>query len=78
MNKAMKSRKLTNEELKKGFGKKKWKNKSRMDSQKSCGSELKKRYRSSFYGLILILLLLQFRVLSYFDWMNLSDGIIKS
>lgn len=52
-------------------------NKSDMDSQKSCGSELKKRYQSSFDGSIIILLL-QFRVLSYFDWMNLSDGIIKS
>jgi len=55
-------------------------NKSRMDSQKSCGSELKKRYRNSFDGslIIILLLLLQFQVLSYFDWMNLSDGIIKS
>jgi len=52
-------------------------NKSCMDSQKSCGSELKKRYRNVFDGSIIILLL-QFRVLSYFDCMNLSDGIIKS
>lgn len=42
------------------------------------GSELKKRYRNSFDGSIIILLLLQLGVLSYFGWVNPSDGIIKS
>lgn len=38
--------------------------------------ETKKKYRSSSDDSII--LLLQFGVLSYFDWVNLSDGIIKS
>lgn len=56
---------------------KKWKNKSHMDSQKLCEYKLKKKkYRSSSDGSII--LLLQFRVLSSFDCIDLSDGIIKS
>lgn len=62
--------------------------KKEMEEQKSygftkilccaCGSKLKKRYLKSFDGLIIILLLRQLGVLSYFGWANPSDGIIKS
>ena len=44
----------------------------------ACGSKLKKRYLKSFDGSIIILLLRQLGVLSYFGWANPSDGIIKS
>ena len=62
--------------------------KKEMEEQKSygftkilccaCGSKLKKRYLKSFDGSIIILLLRQLGVLSYFGWSNPSYGIIKS
>lgn len=55
---------------------KKWKKKSHMDSQKLCEQKLKKKYGSSSNDSII--LLLQFRVLSSFDCIDLSDVIIKS
>lgn len=75
MNKEIKSKK--NEKLKQnGLEKrKKWKNKSNMDSQKLCEQKLKKKYRCSSDDSII--LLLQFRVLNSFDCIDLSDGIIK-
>ena len=43
---------------------------------KTLGIETKKRYRSSPDDSIIVLL--KFEVLSYFDWMNPINGIIKS
>ena len=43
---------------------------------KTLGLETKKRYRSSSDDSIIVLL--KFEVLSYFDWMNPINGIIKS
>lgn len=47
-----------------------------MDSQIIYREKLKKRYQSNFDDSIM--LLLEFEVRSYFDWMNRSNGIIKS
>jgi len=47
-----------------------------MDSQRLSREKPKKRYRSSFDDSRM--LLLEFAVHSYFDWMNRSNGIIKS
>lgn len=47
-----------------------------MDSQRLSREKLKKRYQSSFDDSRM--LLLEFEVRSYFDWMNRSNAIIKS
>lgn len=47
-----------------------------MDSQILYREKLKKRYQSHFDNSRM--LLLEFEVHSYFDWMNRSNGIIKS